>query len=101
MGRRYYIMNKNCTGCARRRETIKTTWQRIVTMPWHMNPEWLPSHERDNWIMHRDRALMTMGIKGKAALRRYQHGFIGALTSGIGAAAGAATDCTFTGKSVV
>ena len=89
---------KNCSGCASRRKVIKTTWKRIIKMPWHMNPEWLPSHERDNWIMHRDRALITMGFKGKAGLRKYQRGIVGMMAGAGTLVAGG--DCTFTTSAV-
>ena len=94
----------SCSGCARRRKKIgevvaRVSWRRIITMPWHMNPGWLPSQERDNWIAHRDRALTLMGYKGKAGLRKYQRGNFAMFPAGSTAIA-AAGDCSFTASAI-
>lgn len=103
---------KDCPGCAKRRAKLKRafhilvpkkvrvqqTHTRLITMPWHMDPEWLPSNERDGWIARRNIALATMGFKGKAGLRKYQRGSIG-MMAGAGTMA-AVGDCTYTASAI-
>lgn len=103
---------KDCPGCAKRRAKLKRafhilvpkkvrvqqTHTRLITMPWHMDPEWLPSNERDGWIARRNIALATMGFKGKAGLRKYQRGSIGMMAGAGTMAAGG--DCTYTASTV-
>ena len=85
---------QNCLGCAGRRQAIK----RIIKMPLYMNPEWLPSIERDNWVAHRDRILTMIGWKGKSNLRHFQRGNFAMFPAGTQAILD--SDCTFTASTI-